>query len=181
MMRWLAPRLARFQAQEPGVTVQVSHANWDSDYTPGSVDLMLAHGSGGQSGLSETPLLRAPLQPFARPDIAARIDRVEQVREHRLIDVMGNRDQWPHWCRRYGLEDSGLERHWVDTVSFALALCEEGQGICLCQPGLVSDQRLVPIGDWPLDTEDHYYIAHREDRPLSPVADAFKQWLLACD
>jgi LysR family glycine cleavage system transcriptional activator len=180
---WLAPRLQFFTVQYPNLALRIINANWDSEFSAGSAELSLRHGTGDWPDLDFTRLITPKLRPYCSPQIAAQIHQPSDVLQWPLLDVIGNLPDWRTWLAQYHLQPSSTQLiHKTDsavtTVPMAISHC----GICLSYdeilaPQVATGQLAAPLDDYLVTTES-YFLVHRKDRPLSKAAEVFKQWIV---
>lgn len=181
---WLAPRLEKFTSEYPELSLRIINANWDSEFTAGSAELSLRHGSGDWPELDFTRLIAPRLRPYCSPQIAAQIHSREDVLNWPLLNVIGNQQNWHAWLAHYGLEQTDPSKiHKMDSAATAVAMAVGNCGLCLSydevvRPQITSGQLVAPLDDY-VGSSESYYLTHRQDSPLSKAAQVFKQWLLA--
>lgn len=182
LLLWLTPRLPDFNRLHPGIELRLSSINWDNEYSGMSTDLTIRHGRGNWPDHSTYCLVTPKLRPFATPDLAATLNKPEDLLDIALIDVLGNHQQWDDWLHSAGVQAnlSGI-RHQVDTAAAAVSLAKYGGGVCLGYDELLSqevaDKQLIPVFSHYVDTVDSYYLGYNQNRPLTQAAQLFKDWL----
>lgn len=188
-VKWLVPRLDRFQDQQPGIDIRVSASNQLADFATDDVDLAIRYGSGRYPGLVVERLLPEAIFPVCSPDLLDRIKTPADLQNQVLLhDDSPDDDQscptWQMWFRAAGLGDaaskSGLR---FTQSSLVLEAAIHGKGIALAKATLAESDlasgRLVRLfGDaTPLDFA--YYIVGPERKVALPKVTAFIEWLRA--
>ena len=182
-MLWLAPRLNKFCARYPGLTLRLVHANWESEFDNSGSDLSIMHGKGDWQGMHTEALFSPILKPYCSSRLARFVSDRDDLLSLPLLDVIGTRQGWTDWFRQAGLTPTGeVLKHKVDNVAMAYQMAEAGLGAFLCHEDFVIRSRMrhhlqTPI-DIQLETEDNYYLTYPEGRPLSKSATVFRDWLL---
>ena len=180
---WLAPRIKKFTDEYPGLSLRIINANWDSEFTAGTAELSLRHGTGDWPELDFTRLIMPRLRPYCSPQMAAKINQTADVLNWPLLNVIGNQQNWHAWLAQYGLQHEEQPLiHKMDSAATTVAMAVADCGICLSYdeivaPQVAAGQLVAPLEDYVGSTES-YYLTHRQDSPLSKAAKVFKDWLL---
>lgn len=180
LLQCLTPRLHAFKAKYPSVRIQISHANWDSEFNNAPTELAIRHGIGNWPELHSHPLVSEKMYPYCTPDIAANLD----TEVLSLIDVLGNEKNWDDWmtANDHGWQSRNQTRHKVDSAAAAVSLAEHGFGVCLTYEALVADQletgKLVEADSNYVETNDSFFLTYPKHTPLSKTAQVFRDWLL---
>lgn len=179
--RWLAPRVERYQADNPAVAIELD-VSTDLRSRNG-FDIAVRTGSGPWPGWTSHPLFPVDLTPMLQPDLAARHRLVRPSDLERLI-LLPHPD-WPRWLREAGAPDGDRFRFGaVDYPSHELnadsALA--GRGVALLPRSLfepmLDDGRLVaPFAHALVDADWHFALLREEEARPGP-AD-FVAWLLS--
>ena len=180
---WLAPRLQFFMVQYPNLSFRVINANWDSEFSAGSAELSLRHGTGDWPELDSTRLITPKLRPYCSPLIAEKIHQPKDILQWPLLNVIGNLPDWRAWLTQFELQPSSTRlMHKTDSAATAVSMAIGNCGICLSYDELLSPQveagQLIAPLDHYLVTTESYFLVHRKDKPLSKAAELFKQWVL---
>ncbi len=102
-VQWLVPKLARFEAENPGLDVRISISHRLVDFARDAVDLAIRHGLGRYDGLISERLLDDELTPVAAPAVAAGLSSVEALSGLTLLHDE-TRDDWRLWLAAVGAE-----------------------------------------------------------------------------
>ncbi|WP_428248771.1 transcriptional regulator GcvA [Ferrovibrio sp.] len=186
-VKWLVPRLDRFQDQQPGIDIRVSASNQLADFATDDVDLAIRYGSGRYPGLVVERLLPEAIFPVCSPELLSSIKTPADLQNQVLLhDDSPDDDQscptWQMWFRAAGLGDgatkSGLR---FTQSSLVLEAAIHGKGVALAKATLAESDltsgRLVRLfGDaTPLDFA--YFIVGPERKVALPKVTAFIEWL----
>jgi LysR family glycine cleavage system transcriptional activator len=181
-MRWLIPRLARFQAVAPDVEVRIVTGGATrphrSDWTCG-----IRLGDGVAPGLVATRLFGADILPVATPAVAARLRGPADLAGVPLLRVAHAPGDWPRWLAAAGC--TGITPHGpvFDVHGQALQAATDGLGVALGFPPYLVDDlaagRLVAPFPLAVPRGDGWYLLHEAAREAEPGFRAFRDWLLA--
>lgn len=178
---WLAPRLERYQADNPGVGIELD-VSTDLRSTSG-FDIAVRTGAGLWPGWRSHPLFPVDLTPMLRPDLVARHRIVQPADLERLV-LLPHPD-WPLWLGEAGAPaDHRFQFGAVDYPSHDLNASSAlaGQGVALLPRSLfkpmLDDGRLAAPFDHALvDADWHFALLHEEEARQEP-AD-FVTWLMS--
>ena len=94
-VKWLVPRLDRFQEQFPNVDVRVAASNQLANFANDNVDVAIRYGSGRYPDLEVERLLPEAIFPVASPELAARLKTPADLQAMRSLGyrafLMGER------------------------------------------------------------------------------------------
>ncbi|MFN3131516.1 LysR substrate-binding domain-containing protein [Roseibium sp.] len=182
---WMIPRLAAFQAENPGIDLQMISAAWAETLNPDLFEIDVRFGDGTWSDGAVEFLVNDPVIAVCHPDLA--LDRtksdVEQLGQAVRLDIMGVLDTWESFFRLYGQavpQRSGLQ---VDQTLSALELAALGHGHALVLETLakpyLENGRLIRSTKKVITSRHSYHLVTSGPRQaLSPEAQAFCDWLI---
>lgn len=180
---WLAPRLARFQAQHDDISVRLLASVHNAEMVWEGVDMEIRYDPDDSPWHDATLLFADALFPVCCPDMAERLKSPENLLGEHLIQVIGNRRGWNEWLRMAGLpEVDNFRQLQTDTSGLAISLAQSGAGVALghrslVEPLLASGQLTRPF-DLELKTSGVFYLIAPNDKVVRPAAGLFKSWLL---
>jgi LysR family glycine cleavage system transcriptional activator len=178
--RWLLPRMARWHAQHPGLSLEIETSQQVVDLLRDGFHAALRFGRGPWPGVESEPLFDMPLPLIAltSPETARALpDNTPETLARQPL--LGERDMWQHWFAAAGL------RVPVTPVATFMMLqaAEQGLGITLGRELLAADAicsgRLVQVSPISVHYEQAqtYHLVYRPSlRDWAPLV-AFKQWL----
>lgn len=183
--RWLVPRLPAFARQYPGIDVDLRPSREVVPLERGGIDLAIRYGRGRWAGSDARLLMKETLFPVCAPALLRR-HRVAGTRD--LLDMPLIHDSDFPWALLFEARGVALPRRLpglrMDDSNIAQQAAERGQGVLLGRSVLVADaladgrlQRLRRAGSVPSDFA--YYVAWPRNKPLSPAASCFRDWLIA--
>jgi DNA-binding transcriptional LysR family regulator len=179
---WLIPRIAQFQERHPQIEVAISTTTRPVDLGAEDMDCAIRHGYGAWKGLAAALLFQETLIPVAAPDLAARLTANAGKGWHGapLIRARSRFADWSSW-QRYDPALAGRRLKWltVETRAQALDAALAGAGVALTDMAYlsasVSEGRLKPLADRPLQLSSGYYFVHpskaRNLHLLAPLRD----------
>jgi len=190
-MRWLIPRLARFQALHPEIEVRVIAEAGISTLRGGAADLGLRFGRGRYPDLQATKLMPDSLFPVCSPALQKQIGRIASpadiARYPLLFDHEAENDSsgtgWASWLRQVGAPEvpckEGLRFNRADLMLEAAA---SGLGLALARRSLVladlAAGRLVRALPHEAPTLYDYSLVCQPEMADRPAVAAFRDWLL---
>jgi LysR family transcriptional regulator, glycine cleavage system transcriptional activator len=181
-MRWLIPRLHRFQTAQPDLIVRLTTTDAVIDAPRGAFDLAIRVGAAPwPADLQAVPLFAEYAGPVLAPDLARQLDigAVSALQRAPLLHTATRRDAWPDWFAAQNMPAPSMaDGQSFEHFYFMLEAAMAGLGVAIGFWHLVADdvrsgRLLAPFGFVP--TGRHYTAL----MPLQPRkgAQAFSQWL----
>jgi len=183
---WLAPRLVRFQAEYPDITLRVTTLYAPVDFGQDGVDIELRYGPGDWRGVKSFKLAEETYFPVASRRYLSGAPRLEcpaDLMNHRLIHVLGEREGWGSYLRHFSIADlpvsEGLQ---CDSQVVALQACLADGGVMLAtspqvDPILTAGQLVAPLPE-RLPARHAHYLVLPAVPPPSPDVAKVADWLL---
>jgi LysR family glycine cleavage system transcriptional activator len=186
--QWLAQRLERYQADNPGVAIELdvsTDLRSRSDF-----DIAVRTGDGSWPGWTAHPLFPVDLTPMLRPDLVARHRIVRPADLERLV-LLPHPD-WPLWLSEAGASaDHRFQFGAVDYPSHELnanaALAGHGAALLprsLFKPMLDDGRLAAPFEHALVDADWHFALLHTQEtrqEPADLVAWLLSQARSSCD
>lgn len=183
--RWLLPRLPRWQALQPCITLDLHSSQQLVDLEREGFHIGLRIGRGPWPGLMSEPLFHSPHIVVAAPVLAQRLVGAapELLAQHPLL---GDADLWQQWFADAGYTAKVPPP--VATFNDAALLgqaAEQGMGVALTRALFAADAlldgRLVRLSPRYVDedTSRDYQVAYPEALRDDPAVRAFCDWLHA--
>lgn len=176
-MRWLIPRLYRFQAEYPGIDVRLTASSRPVDFSRDGFDVAIRVGAAPwPDGADVIPLFPEQtglvLSPSLDDALSTRFGGVP------LLHTRTRLRAWGDWLSRSGMTIEGGARVEYEHFYFMLEAAGAGLGVCVAPWPYVTDDirngRLVaPLGF--LDS-GHEYVALRRAR-RNRKSTLFCEWL----
>ncbi len=151
---WLAPRLAAFRDRHPDIALRLTTLYAPVDFGQDGVDIEIRYGTGTWPGVRALKLFDETFLPVCSPgyriSAGAPFAAPADLRRHRLIHVLGEREDWGFYFQRLGLPAppvaDGLQ---FDSLLTALHACAMGGGVMLGTAplieGLLTEGRIVDL------------------------------------
>lgn len=182
-LRWLIPRLTRFNRRHPEIEVRVATGGATlplrDDWT-----CTVRRGVGDWPGYIAEELFATTLVPVCTPAAAAGLQDPADLRRATLIVVAHLRTQWKWWFEAAGvsapIEPAGEVL--FESSAMAMQAVLDGVGVAVAQLPYVSDalaagQLVTPFAMTGRKYES-WYLAYRPVRHDYPALSAFRDWLL---
>lgn len=142
-MRWVMPRLPRFQTENPRIDARLTITTDDLGDLAG-FDAGVHYGATPPPGLHALKLAGERLIPVAAPrlidDPARPLKTPQDLARHTLIDTVPDRRYWRLWLQVVGHDSVTGERAQVITIlDMALRVAEQGLGIAIGDVAMIAD------------------------------------------
>jgi LysR family glycine cleavage system transcriptional activator len=186
LIRWLMPRMSRFQKQYPDVELQITASTGLIDFNKSNTDMAIYFGHGDWHDIEVYFLRNVLLVPVCSPALLESgkvLATPSDLRSHSLIHVSKRLHEWPEWLKLAGVEFTGFSRGLqLSSSQLATAAAQEGLGVALADSTLTSREiaagKLVVPFDIMLDTHKSFYLVFQKNRALSYGMQAFKDWVI---
>jgi DNA-binding transcriptional LysR family regulator len=185
-LRWLLPRLARFQQAYPSVEVKISTTSRKLRYVGTAFDIGIRAGVERGSGIQCETLMPDRRLPVCSPAILRDrpVETAHDLRRHVLLHSTTTRSAWPQWLSAAGVSGLAPVRQLeLDHVYLQLQAAVDGLGVALgslplIEADLAAGRLVCPIAapEW---RADDYQLVIRDDRLRDPAIKAFRSWILA--
>ena len=187
---WLMSRIAKFRATHPQVQLRLVASAPVRDLAASGIDLAVRYGSGAWDGAQATRLMDNEVFPVCAPGymagrrpLAALTDLLDETLLH-LIEYDSNWVTWEAWLAALGIRaparGPSLE---FDNYLVLTQAVLDGQGIALGGGRLAEDflarGRLIRPIEARLRSERAFYLLVPSDQPMTPQAEAFRDWILS--
>ncbi len=183
--RWLLPRLPRWQAMQPCITLDLHSSQQVVDLEREGFHIGLRIGHGPWPGLASEPLFHSPHIVVAAPVLAQRLvgAPLELLAQQPLL---GDADLWQDWFAQAG--HAGPVPAPVATFNDAALLgqaAEQGMGVALTRElfaaDAVLDGRLVRVSAQAIDEDASrdYQVVYPQALRDDPAVRTFCDWLHA--
>ena len=187
--KWLAPRLYRFLAANPGIDARISATQGLANFTTDGVDVAIRNSRTPSRGLWSKSLIGITLLPVASPRLVTErgITTPADLAEVPLIhdDMLGSLTglpSWADWLAAAGVEGINLARGLrFSSPDHALEAAVEGAGVLLAHKALAHDDlrtgRLIAPFALELATERTFQLVCPEAHTRRPAVKAFTAWI----
>ena len=186
LIRWLMPRLSRFQSLYPDVELQITASRGETDFDKTNFDMVIFYGHGDWPDLDVHFLNKVFLVPVYSPIMEGDhppLESPEDLRHYTLIHVAKRLYEWPEWLQACGIEYSGFRRGLqLSSSQLATAAAHEGLGVSLADSTLsareINNGRLIKPFDILLDTHRSFYLASPKNHHVGYGMKMFKEWVI---
>lgn len=181
-IRWLSPRLPRFNQRHPEIEVSVDTTHRQVEFPRDGIDIAIRLGRGNWPELYATCLVRQTLVPVCSPKLAASLRDPSDLEQATLLHVVDVSEDWDAWSTLANVPlprpSRGLR---FDTIHMAIEAAVEGLGIAIGRLPLVeadvSAGRIVPIFGPPRDCLTGYWLVTGRESLRRPEVAAFRDWI----
>lgn len=188
-VRWLFPRLPRFEKAFPEIEVSVVTGQEDIDLTASAMDACVFIGDEDKNSQIECSyLFTSEVFPVCSPgylEQSKQIKTPKDLNNHSILQVYPSQEDWTVWLSSQDVEEidaSGSSR--LDSYDHALNLAASGVGVSLALDLFVEmdldEGRLIEIfpnrrSKLPRD----WYFASLRSKINDPKIVAFRDWLMS--
>lgn len=191
-VRWLMPRLQKFQDAYPSVQVRIITSQSNVDFSEQGIDLGIFIGQRRQDDTHFeylfTPKLLAVCSPAYLEKARASgpgLNRPSDLSRHTILQVYPSEKDWGIWLdatKASKVDPNSGQR--FDSYDHALKAAVRGLGVGLAmQPYIAEDFEFGHLVDiFPshhVRMIGHWYLVRPKDRSLTKKIAAFQDWLLS--
>jgi len=187
LISWLAPKMSRFTAQHPDISLRMTTNVWDNFIDDlDDNDLEIRYGHGVWKGKQADRLTWDELVPVCSPDYlktSAPLETPDDIANHKLLHVYGYEEGWGYWLSKTELSPIEVNQCFqFDTLATTLEMAAHGLGLALGRTDLVEEMvksgRLVIPLQQKVATEEAFYLVYASSKLNHPQVAAFRNWLL---
>jgi LysR family transcriptional regulator, glycine cleavage system transcriptional activator len=183
--QWLMDKLPAFGTLHPEIEIWLSVEQKHTDFANSRVDLGLRMGQGPWKDLHCEPLLRDRLIVVCSPQLLAKGPRLTcpaELAQHTLLHDQDPSTQWLRWFQAQQTDCPDISRGpRYTSTDLLLRAAVAGQGVALVSELLATDELAQGLLVQPLpqavELGDFFWLVTPPDRPLTPKAKHFIQWL----
>jgi len=180
---WFIPRLAAFDAQYPGIDLQVQYARY-RNYASDEADVSLRFGTGAWPGYVSTRLLPGTVFPVCSAAFLQQHGAVRRPKDFLALPLIhdGTTEPWARWLAEAGAPPPTLLAGPVfEDGLFTRTAALAGLGVALTRPPLIRNEleagTLVQLSQKGLDDGQDYFACLRADKDLPKGARQLHSWL----
>jgi LysR family glycine cleavage system transcriptional activator len=183
-MHWLAPRLARFAAQHPEVTVNLSTRLQPFDFATSHFDAAIHYGRQDWPGVDYLPLMEEELLAVASPSLLkAPLNSANDILSYPLLQLESRTGDWGRWLAHHGTPNQRPPAMLFDQFATMTQGAIHGLGVALLPVFLIeremSENRLIPAFGPAIPSLGSYYLVWPKDAALRAPLVSFRQWVAA--
>lgn len=183
--RWLAPRLPRFLAANPGITLSLSTRLEMFDMEAERIDAAIHFGHDDWPGARAAFLMAEEVIPCGAPALLARLglERPEQVLSAPLLTLESRPRAWARWLEAQGVPGDPRRGMVFDQFATMAQAAAGGLGLALLPRALMAEElasgAVVPAFDRAVASHGGYWLVWPEAREGYPPLERFRAWALA--
>ncbi len=183
-MHWLAPRLARFAAQHPEVTVNLSTRLKPFDFASTHFDAAIHYGRQDWPGVDYLPLMDEDLLAVAAPGLLkAALTAANDILSYPLLQLESRTGDWGRWLAHHGLAGQRPPAMLFDQFATMTQGAIHGLGLALLPLFLIerelAENRLTPVFGPAIPSLGSYYLVWPKDAPPRAPLVSFRNWIAA--
>jgi LysR family glycine cleavage system transcriptional activator len=179
--RWLIPRLADFQKQEPDIEVRFATGGatlpYNDDWTCG-----IRLGDGRWPDFIAEQLFAAELTPVCASATAKRLRTPGDLRDATLLRVAHATDDWTRWFKAADLPRMRVRGPEFEYYGQALQAAADGVGVAMGISPYVDDDlkagRLMAPFQQSVPKGQQWYLIYRDARKDEAAFQAFRAWIM---
>lgn len=184
-VRWLIPRLHRFQTLYPDIQVRLTIVGINVDFSRENFDAGITHIGEDRPGVYRKKILEERLIPVCSPKlfkVSHPLEKGEDLKHHMLLHNNPDLREWKTWARQMGVRLSFEQGQVFEVDDAALQAATAGLGVALGDLFLIKDElisgRLVaPFGYIPVKT-GFYYFSRPNFNNKSQAVKALQDWII---
>ncbi|MES2664839.1 MAG: LysR family transcriptional regulator [Pseudomonadota bacterium] len=183
-MHWLTPRLTRFTALHPEVTLNLSTRLKPFDFTASRFDAAIHYGRQDWPGTQGLKLMDEEVLAVAAPGfLKTPLTQAAGILSHPLLQLESRTGDWGRWLAHHGLPGQRPPGMLFDQFATLTQAAIHGLGLALIPLFLIEADlaagRLIPIFGPPVPALGSYSLVWPRDRPLRAPLASFRDWLAA--
>lgn len=182
--RWLMPRIPRFVARHPHVTLNFATRIGQFDFERENIDAAIHIGQPDWPGAVSTFLMDEFVVPVCSPGFFAqhKIEVPDDLVGLPLFHMASRPGAWDHWFGSLGLKPASGRGMWFEQFSNVSQACIAGLGIALMPQFMIrseleNGQLLIAVPHAVKSPSAYYIVAPHARMSHAPVA-AFISWIL---
>lgn len=183
-MHWLAPRLARFAALHPEVTVNLSTRLRPFDFSATAFDAAIHYGRRDWPGVDFLKLMDEQILAVAAPSlVAGGLAAAGDVLGLPLLQLESRTGDWGRWLAHHGLAGMRPPAMLFDQFATMAQAAIHGMGLALLPTFLIGPDlaagRLRAVFGPAVPAHGAYYLVWPALRPPRPPLASFRGFLMA--
>ena len=182
--RWLLPRLARFEAAHPGISVRLIGTSRLADFAADGVDCAVRFGRGTWPGLTAHKLMTLDYVPVCAPALSRRLKSPSDLARETLLHYDAAPDAWRMWLLAAGAEGVDPESGQVlSDMAATVQAAMDGIGVAISDRKFIArelkQRRLVTPFSIDMPSGGAFYFVYPEPRANDRRIATFRDWVLS--
>lgn len=180
-MRWLIPRLGRFQSLHPEIEIYTTTGGPAATLRP-EWTCCITLGRDTSAGVSSIPLFSPNCFPVCNPRLARRLHSPKDLVGVTLLDVRHAPGDWSLWLSKARLDEAKIRKRLVfEYYAFAMQAALDGVGVAMgLHPYIVDDLaagRLMAPFKLTVLKQQGWFLTYRSEVRHDPSFVAFMEWV----
>jgi LysR family glycine cleavage system transcriptional activator len=183
-IRWLVPRLGRFHAHHPDISVQITTSHAPADFDNDEIDAAVQYSNGLKPGFLGERLFNEVLIPVYQAGLSAVASACspQDLAGKVLLHSFRRPDDWPRWFAAAGVPDCAVKQSLVfENSSMTYQGAVDGLGVAMAHAAFVADElrsgRLVCPVPVRLEGSVAYFLVYPKAHAHSESLRVFHRWL----
>jgi len=185
VMRWMLPRIMRFQAEHPDLQVQITTTvQHDVDFQVEPFDAAVIYGASPGAGVQAIALFDERLTPVCAPELLGEKPLAEaaDLAQHTLLHPTRDHRDWKLWLEHVGASNVDVNvGPSFETLDMATNAAMQGFGVAISDWTLVGEdvaaKRLVMPFDTLVETGLRYYFVYPDCVAHQQKVMRFSEWI----
>jgi len=184
--RWLLPRLARFEAAHPGISVRIMSTLRLADFAGDGVDCAVRFGTGVWPGLAAHRLMTLDYVPVCAPSLVrhGKLKTPADLARHTLLHAEATSDAWRMWLLAVGV--TGVDPESGQVLSDTTAVIQaaiDGIGVAISDRKFIAPElkqrRLVAPFPIDMPSGGAFYFVYPESRAADRRVATLRDWVVS--
>ncbi len=181
---WLTPKLGRFCAEHPGLSVDLDLSVDAEDLSTGRFDAAIRNGHGSWPGLRAIRLFPAIFMPLCAPALKNAVLGFGDPDHRSDVPLLGRPDWWALWNQALGAAAPAPDRFGarLSAEHLDVAMAVAGHGIVIASPILFHDEiatgRLMPVHDLVAGDGRAFWFTYPITRQRTEKIGKLRDWLV---
>jgi len=179
--RWMLPRLKRFSAMFPGISLDLRALVGPVDFPKQDLDMAITMGPKDWIGLCADRLMSSPLFTICSPGVGESLIHPSDLRQQTLLHY-DQGESWSRWLQAAGVEMNSSAGPRFNDCNLLLQAAAEGHGVGLSFTALAEREFREGLLITPFDLrvlpDAWYYVISPAAPAELPTAVAIREWIL---
>lgn len=181
-LRWLVPRLGRFHAHHPDISVQITTSHAPADFATEEVDAAVQYSTDVAKGFLGERLFEEVLVPVQHARLGAGPCAPQDLADRVLLHSFQRPDDWQRWFAAAGVPEAEIRQSLVfENSGMTYQGAMDGLGVAMAHVAFVADElrsgRLVCPVPVRLEGKVAYCLVYPKAHARSASLRAFHRWL----